>query len=85
MHAWKHVISCYRECQLQPKEHHWLYMAGCAKAICNHSGCGHLVFDLASDVLTDLKKPRVPGWHATGIPRGDKFMPAEDSSLLEQA
>jgi hypothetical protein len=85
MHAWKHVVTCYKECQYQPKEHHWIYMASCTKAICNHSGCGHLVFDLAADILTDLKTPRVPGWHATGIPRGKTFDGSADHSEIAKA
>lgn len=85
MHAWKHVRSCYGEAVNAPRENAWIYMAACAKAICNHSGCGHRVFDLVGEVLTDLQKPRIPGWHRNGIPDGDQYKPAEDHTELEKA
>lgn len=79
MHAWKLVASCYKECLLQPKEHSWLYMCAAAKAVCNHSGCGHWVYDMLKTELTDLQYPRIPGWHPAGNHEFDYHNPAHHS------
>jgi len=77
MHAWKLVATCFRECmEFQPREHHWLYMAAAAKCVCNHSGCGHWVYDMLKTELTDLKQPRIPGWHPAGNHAYDYHNPA---------
>lgn len=70
MHAWKLAIACQEEAALQPREHRWLYMAAAAKGICNHSGVGHVIYDWAAESNPELQDLRLPGWHATGIPRG---------------
>merc|ERR1719230_2034822 len=76
MHAWKLIASCYRECFFQPRESRWLYMAAAAKAICNHSGCGHWVYDMLKTEFTELQQPRIPGWHPAGNHEFDYHNPA---------
>merc|ERR1719160_1635861 len=66
MHAWKHAGIAHQEAHLMPREHSWLYMAAAAKVVCNHSGCGHRIYDrIAEGYGPELMKPRFE-WR--GIP-----------------
>merc|ERR1719456_1715033 len=66
MHAWKHAGIAHQEALRAPAEHRWIYMCAAAKVCCNHSGCGHRIYDrIAEGYGPELQKTRFD-WH--GVP-----------------